>query len=109
MQWCMVPVRVRTYAQGVGAEPFSSSVSVTFTLDMASGVLQLSSVSESHSSLYEESLKHPEQFWGDLAGRRLRWIKKFDQVMDCDMRSGQFKWFLGGVWSSTYRVSLLWS
>ena len=58
--------------------------------------LQLTSVSESHSSLYEESLKHPEQFWGDLADRRLRWIKKFDQVMDCDMRSGQFKWFLGG-------------
>jgi acetyl-CoA synthetase len=59
--------------------------------------LQLSSVSESHASLYEESLKHPEQFWGDLASRRLRWTKKFDQVMDCDMRTGQFKWFLGGV------------
>ena len=78
---------------------FSAGV-FSLSLDMASGVsypLQLSSVSESHSSLYEESLKHPEQFWGDLAGRRLRWIKKFDQVMDCDMRSGQFKWFLGGV------------
>ena len=67
---------------------------------MASSVsypLQLSYVTPDHAALYEESLKHPEQFWGDLAKRRLRWIKEFDQVMDCDMRSGQFKWFLGGV------------
>ena len=67
---------------------------------MASGVsypLQLSSVSESHAALYEESLKQPERFWGDLASRRLRWIKPFDQVMDCDMSSGHFKWFLGGT------------
>ena len=54
-------------------------------------------VSESHAALYEESLKHPEQFWGDLARKRLRWTKEFDQVMDCDMNSGQFKWFIGGV------------
>ena len=67
---------------------------------MASGVsypLQLSSVSESHAALYEESLKQPERFWGDLASRRLRWIKPFVQVMDCDMSSGHFKWFLGGT------------
>ena len=73
---------------------------VTGDLIMASGVsypLQLSSVTESHAALYEESLKHPEQFWGDLARRRLRWTKEFDQVMDCDMNSGQFKWFIGGV------------
>ena len=59
--------------------------------------LELSCVSGNHAALYEESLKHPEQFWGDLARRRLRWTKEFDQVMDCDMNSGQFKWFLGGV------------
>ena len=59
--------------------------------------LQLSSVSEKHGALYEESLKNPEAFWGDLARRRLRWIKDFDQVMDCDMSKGSFKWFLGGV------------
>ena len=59
--------------------------------------LQLASVSENHAALYEESLKNPEQFWGDLARRRLRWIKEFDQVMDCDITKGHFKWFLGGV------------
>jgi len=59
--------------------------------------LKLASVSEDHAALYAESLKNPEHFWGDLARRRLRWITEFDQVMDCDMREGQFKWFLGGV------------
>ena len=71
------------------SRPLSSRAGVSYPL-------QLSSVSESHASLYEESLKHPEQFWDDLASRRLRWTKKFDQVMDCDMRNGQFKWFVGG-------------
>ena len=59
--------------------------------------LQLASVSENHAALYAESLKNPEQFWGDLARRRLRWIKEFDQVMDCDMQEGRFKWFIGGT------------
>ena len=58
--------------------------------------LQLSSVSENHAALYEESLQHPEQFWGDLARRRLRWTKEFDQVMDCDMHAGSIRWFDGG-------------
>ncbi len=58
--------------------------------------LQLSSVSADHGALYEESVKNPEGFWGDLARRRLTWFKDFDQVMDCDMNKGQFKWFIGG-------------
>ena len=70
-------------------------------MDNASGSisypLKLAAVTENHAALYEESLKHPEQFWGDLARRRLRWIKEFDQVMDCDISKGHFKWFLGGV------------
>ena len=59
--------------------------------------IQLASVSEDHAALYEESLKHPEQFWGDLARRRLRWVKDFDQVMDCDMKMGSINWFNGGI------------
>ena len=58
--------------------------------------LELASVSENHAALYEESLAHPERFWGDLARRRLRWMKDFDQVMDCDMHKGKIKWFEGG-------------
>lgn len=58
--------------------------------------LQLSSVSENHAALYRESLKNPEAFWGDLARSRLTWSKEFDQVMNCDMDKGEFKWFIGG-------------
>ena len=58
--------------------------------------LQLSSVSSNHAAVYEESIKHPEQFWGDLARRRLKWFKEFDQVMDCDMAKGKISWFNGG-------------
>ncbi len=58
--------------------------------------LQLSSVSQDHAALYEESLKNPTDFWGHLAKTRLRWFKEFDQVMDCDMEKGQISWFNGG-------------
>lgn len=59
--------------------------------------LQLSSVTPDHGALYQESLQNPEGFWGDLARRRLKWFKEFDQVMECDMDKGEFKWFIGGV------------
>ena len=59
--------------------------------------LKLASVSGEHAAIYQESLRHPERFWGELARTRLRWIKEFDQVMDCDMERGEFKWFGGGV------------
>lgn len=58
--------------------------------------LQLSSVSENHDAVYNESLANPEAFWGDLARNRLRWMKDFEQVMDCDMSEGRFSWFNGG-------------
>ena len=65
--------------------------------------MELSSVMENHAAIYEESLKNPERFWGDLARRRLRWMKDFDQVMQCDMNAGQFSWFLGGLINVTGR------
>ena len=58
--------------------------------------LQLSSVSENHAALYRESIDNPEGFWEDLGRRRLKWFKPFDQVMDCNMETGEFKWFFGG-------------
>ncbi len=63
--------------------------------------LKLASVSEDHAAIYQESLKNPEQFWGDLARRRLRWMKEFDQVMDCDMTEGRINWFKGGILNIT--------
>ena len=58
--------------------------------------LQLATVSDQHASWYEESLRDPERFWGDLARQRLRWAKDFNTVMDCEMKEARFNWFLGG-------------
>lgn len=63
----------------------------------ASYPVDLAHVSSSNADWYEESLANPEQFWSDLARQRLRWIKDFDTVMDCDMNEGRISWFLGGV------------
>ena len=58
--------------------------------------IQPGHVDSNHDVLYAESINNPQQFWGDLAKRRLRWMKEFDTVMDCDMNKGQIRWFLGG-------------
>ena len=77
---------------------------LTRALSAAHYPLRLSSVSDNHAAIYEESLKHPEHFWGDLARRRLRWMKKFNQVMHSDMDNGQFSWFGGGVLNVTGKL-----
>ena len=58
--------------------------------------IQPGHVDGNHDVLYAESINNPHQFWGDLAKRRLRWMKEFDTVMDCDMNKGKISWFLGG-------------
>lgn len=58
--------------------------------------LELSSTSGDHEAIYKESINNPEKFWKDLGERRLKWSRLFDQVMDCDMENGIFKWFIGG-------------
>ena len=53
-------------------------------------------VNSNHDALYAESINDPERFWGTLAKQRLRWMKDFHTVMDCDMNAGKISWFLGG-------------
>ena len=82
-----------------GYRKLFSSQQVLWGTRSSSGVsypLRLSSVSPEHGALYEESLRDPEAFWGDLARQRLRWFRPFDQVMDCDMHQGRISWFNGG-------------
>lgn len=59
--------------------------------------VDLAHVSASNAGWYEESLHDPERFWSSLARERVRWIKDFHTVMDCDMDAGKISWFLGGV------------
>ncbi|XP_076848174.1 acetyl-coenzyme A synthetase 2-like, mitochondrial [Brachyhypopomus gauderio] len=51
---------------------------------------------KSYTELHELSLRDPETFWGSIAGERLTWSKRFEQVNDCDLATGRINWFLGG-------------
>ena len=49
-----------------------------------------------YPTFYQKSIKCPDEFWGELAHRRLQWRQPFKQVMQCNMEKGDIKWFLQG-------------
>ncbi len=48
-----------------------------------------------YDGLYEESIKNPEKFWSDFAENEFTWQKKWDKVLDFDLRKPSIKWFEG--------------
>uniref|UniRef100_A0A8P4G8P9 Propionate--CoA ligase n=1 Tax=Dicentrarchus labrax TaxID=13489 RepID=A0A8P4G8P9_DICLA len=50
----------------------------------------------SHRDLHRLSVTDPDLFWGSAAADRLRWMKPFHRVRDCELSSGKISWFLGG-------------
>ena len=56
---------------------------------------------ESYSMLYKQSIENPEKFWGEIA-ERLDWYTKWNSVRDVDFRSGEIKWFSGGILNASY-------
>lgn len=48
-----------------------------------------------YDGLYEESMKNPEKFWSDFAENEFTWQKKWDKVLDFDLRKPSIKWFEG--------------
>ena len=57
---------------------------------------QLDHVTADWDKLYQQSIRDPATFWGQLGATRLDWIKPFDKVMDIKMKIGWHKWFVGG-------------
>jgi acetyl-CoA synthetase len=55
-----------------------------------------------YKALYEESIRHPEEFWAQQAREQLSWIKKWDTVMSGSFEEGNIKWFEGGVLNVSY-------
>ncbi|XP_009861319.3 acetyl-coenzyme A synthetase 2-like, mitochondrial [Ciona intestinalis] len=51
---------------------------------------------KTYEDLYRFSVNNSDEFWGELAKTRLDWYEPFSQVSDCDMNSGNIKWFNGG-------------
>ena len=56
---------------------------------------------ESYRMLYKQSVENPEKFWGEIA-ERLDWYTKWNSVRDVDFRSGNIKWFSGGILNASY-------
>ncbi|XP_030052131.1 acetyl-coenzyme A synthetase 2-like, mitochondrial [Microcaecilia unicolor] len=73
-----------------------------------------------YQELQEISIRDPDTFWGALARERLRWMKPYQTVQDCDLSRGRVNWFLGGqlnvavncldqhAHQSPDRVALIW-
>ena len=50
----------------------------------------------SYEELYATSVKNPDFFWGMLANEFLHWDVPFKTVTDCNMETGEIKWFTNG-------------
>ena len=50
---------------------------------------------DQYKEVYQHSVDHPEQFWAEQA-ETFTWQKKWDKVMDCDLRKPAINWFQGG-------------
>lgn len=51
---------------------------------------------EIYEDEYQRSILQNENFWGDVAKKKIRWIHEFNQVKDCDLENGLIAWYLGG-------------
>jgi acetyl-CoA synthetase len=75
---------------------------------------------EQYRELYARSVKDPDAFWAEQAGR-LTWFKKWDKVSEWDYDKVDIKWFTGGQLNACYncvdrhveagrgdRIAILW-
>ncbi|MDH4321831.1 MAG: acetate--CoA ligase [Desulfobulbaceae bacterium] len=49
-----------------------------------------------YEAIYKRSMDDPEGYWGERAGELLTWDKKWDKVLQADMKTPSIKWFDGG-------------
>ena len=50
----------------------------------------------SHDDLLKLSRVKPVLYCGTLAKATLRWMQEFNKVQECQMKDGNFSWFLNG-------------
>jgi len=55
-----------------------------------------------YSEIYERSINHPDQFWGEAA-REVQWEKQWDRVLD-DTNKPFYRWFAGGELNTCYNA-----
>ncbi|MDO9514682.1 MAG: acetyl-coenzyme A synthetase N-terminal domain-containing protein, partial [Syntrophales bacterium] len=55
-----------------------------------------------YPEIYEQSINHPDQFWGEAA-ETVQWEKKWDTVLD-DTKKPFYRWFVGGMLNTCYNA-----
>ncbi|WP_286902866.1 acetyl-coenzyme A synthetase N-terminal domain-containing protein, partial [Pseudomonas sp. UBA2628] len=56
---------------------------------------------DDYQRLYRQSVEDPDAFWAEQA-KRLDWIKPWSSVQQCDLRSGEARWFDGAQLNVSY-------
>ena len=54
-----------------------------------------------YKKMYEDSVKYPEKFWGEIS-ERIDWVEPWDNVSDYNFRKGEISWFSGGKLNASY-------
>ena len=54
-----------------------------------------------YKNLYEDSIKSPEKFWGQIA-KRIDWFEPWDRVSNYNFTKGEINWFTGGKLNACY-------
>ncbi|ABK43119.1 acetyl-coenzyme A synthetase [Magnetococcus marinus MC-1] len=57
---------------------------------------------EQYQEMYKRSIDDPAAFWAEQAEARIDWFKKWDNVLDFDLRKGHIKWFEGAKLNVSY-------
>jgi acetyl-CoA synthetase len=55
---------------------------------------------DEYRALYDRAKEHPQEFWGELAGRELHWFQKWTHVFE--WAPPAVKWFVGGKLNVSY-------
>ncbi len=61
----------------------------------------IKSISE-YEKIYDQSIKNPEKFWGEIAEQNIDWFKKWDKVFSSNASDYSYKWFEGGKLNVSY-------
>ena len=54
-----------------------------------------------YKKMYEDSVKYPEKFWGEIS-ERIDWVEPWDNVSDYNFKKGKISWFSGGKLNASY-------
>ena len=57
---------------------------------------------QAYQKAFDESIKHPDRFWGEAA-KAVQWYKPFTKVLD-DSKSPFYRWFVGGELNTCYNA-----